>query len=208
MGTYDGPGLRLVVFLQGCPFRCLYCANPDTIAFEGGTSTAPEEILRMALNQKPFFGKRGGVTFSGGEPTSQAKALIPLVKMLKDNGIHVCLDTNGGVWNPDVEELFGLVDLVLLDVKEFNPQRHQAITGRDNAVTLRTASWLSALPPILFNAVAIGAEWCYAATGSINVAFWAFAGQIALGQLPPCLLGVWLIHLLERRGLQNIIEGK
>ena len=68
--------------------------------------------------------------------------------------------------------------------------------------------WLSALPPILFNAVAIGAEWCYAATGSINVAFWAFAGQIALGQLPPCLLGVWLIHLLERRGLQNIIEGK
>ena len=96
----------------------------------------------MALNQKPFFGKRGGVTFSGGEPTSQAKALIPLVKMLKDNGIHVCLDTNGGVWNPNVEELFGLVDLVLLDVKEFNPQRHQAITGRDNAVTLRTASWL------------------------------------------------------------------
>ena len=82
MGTYDGPGLRLVVFLQGCPFRCLYCANPDTIAFEGGTPTAPEEILRMALNQKPFFGKRGGVTFSGGEPTSQAKALIPLVKML------------------------------------------------------------------------------------------------------------------------------
>ena len=70
------------------------------------------------------------------------------------------------------------------------------------------APWLSALPPILFNAVAIGAEWCYAATGSINVAFWAFAGQIALGQLPPCLLGVWLIHLLERRGLQNIIEGK
>lgn len=142
MGTYDGPGLRLVVFLQGCPFRCLYCANPDTIAFEGGTPAAPEEILRMALNQKPFFGKRGGVTFSGGEPTSQAKALIPLVEMLKDNGIHVCLDTNGGVWNPDVEELFGLVDLVLLDVKEFNPQRHQAITGRDNAVTLRTASWL------------------------------------------------------------------
>ena len=70
------------------------------------------------------------------------------------------------------------------------------------------APWLSALPPILFNAVAIGAEWCYAATGSINVAFWVFAGQIALGQLPPCLLGVWLIHLLERRGLQNIIEGK
>ena len=96
----------------------------------------------MALNQKPFFGRKGGVTFSGGEPTVQAKALIPLVKMLKENGIHVCLDSNGGVWNPDVEELLGLVDLVLLDVKEFNPERHRAITGRDNAVTLRTAAWL------------------------------------------------------------------
>ena len=69
MGTYDGPGLRLVVFLQGCPFRCLYCANPDTISFDGGTPTETEEIVKMAVNQKPFFGKRGGVTFSGGEPT-------------------------------------------------------------------------------------------------------------------------------------------
>ena len=80
MGTYDGPGLRLVVFLQGCPFRCLYCANPDTIAFDGGTPTEYEHIVKMAVNQKPFFGRRGGVTFSGGEPTSQAKDLVPLVK--------------------------------------------------------------------------------------------------------------------------------
>ena len=109
MGTYDGPGLRLVVFLQGCPFRCLYFANPDTIPFTGGKQTKPEEILDMALREKPFFGKKGGVTFSGGEPTAQAKALIPLVKMLKDNGIHVCLDSNGGVWNPDVEELFDIL---------------------------------------------------------------------------------------------------
>ena len=75
-------------------------------------------------------------------------------------------------------------------------------------IRIGRAPWLSALPPILFNAVAIGAEWCYAATGSINVAFWVFAGQIALGQLLPCLLGVWLVTLLERRGLQTIIEGK
>ena len=87
MGTFDGPGLRLVVFLQGCNFRCLYCANPDTIAGKGGTPTPPEEIVRMAMSQRPFFGKRGGVTFSGGEPTFQAKALVPLMRELKEKGI-------------------------------------------------------------------------------------------------------------------------
>ena len=142
MGTYDGPGLRLVVFLQGCPFRCLYCANPDTIPSEGGKETDADDILRMAVSQKPFFGRRGGVTFSGGEPTMQAKVLVPLVEQLHGHGINVCLDTNGGVWNNDVENLLGLTDLVLLDVKEFNPDRHLGLTGRSNAQTLKTAEWL------------------------------------------------------------------
>ena len=144
MGTYDGPGLRLVVFLQGCPFRCLYCANPDTIAFDGGTPTEPEHIINMAVNQKPFFGRRGGVTFSGGEPTAQAKDLIPVVKGLKEQGIHICIDTNGGIWNPAVEELLKEIDLVLLDVKQINPERHQNLTERSNEQTLKTAQWLEA----------------------------------------------------------------
>lgn len=144
MGTFDGPGLRLVVFLQGCNFRCLYCANPDTIEASGGTPTDPAEILRMAVDQKPFFGRRGGVTFSGGEPTFQAAALVPLVRQLHETGIHVCLDTNGGVWNPAVEELLTLADLVLLDVKQADPARHRALTGRENTQTLRTAAWLEA----------------------------------------------------------------
>ena len=144
MGTFDGPGLRLVVFLQGCNFRCLYCANPDTIEAGAGTLTDPAEILRMAVDQKPFFGRRGGVTFSGGEPTFQAAELVPLVKSLKEAGIHVCIDSNGGVWNPAVEELLGLVDLVLLDVKQADSERHRALTGRENAQTLRTAAWLEA----------------------------------------------------------------
>ena len=142
MGTYDGPGLRLVVFLQGCPFRCLYCANPDTISFDGGKPTEIEDIVRMAVNQKPFFGKKGGVTFSGGEPTSQAKELLPLVKRLHEEGINVCIDTNGGVWNPAVEELLTEVDLALLDVKQINPARHEDLTGRSNSQTLKTAQWL------------------------------------------------------------------
>lgn len=142
MGTYDGPGLRLVVFLQGCPFRCLYCANPDTISFEGGIPTENEEIVRKAVSEKPFFGAKGGVTFSGGEPTSQAKELLSLVDALHEKGIHVCIDTNGGVWNPQVEQLMSQVDLVLLDVKQFNPTRHNDLTGRSNAQTLATAKWL------------------------------------------------------------------
>ena len=142
MGTYDGPGLRLVVFLQGCPFRCLYCANPDTIAFEGGTPTEIDHIVNMAVNQKPFFGKKGGVTFSGGEPTAQAKELIPLVDKLHENGINVCVDTNGGIWTPAVEELLLKTDLVLLDVKQMNPERHMDLTGRNNSQTLKTAEWL------------------------------------------------------------------
>ena len=142
MGTYDGPGLRLVVFLQGCPFKCLYCANPDTISFDGGTATEIEEIVRMAVSQKPFFGRRGGITFSGGEPTAQAKALLPLFGRLKEEGINICVDTNGGMWNSDIEELFKKTDLVLLDCKQFNNERHESLTGRSNEQTIKTAQWL------------------------------------------------------------------
>ena len=102
----------------------------------------PEAILKMALNQKPFFGKKGGVTFSGGEPTVQAEALVPLVRELQSNGINVCIDTNGGIWNRHVEKLFGMADLTLLDVKQFNQARHLSLTGRENTQTLRTAAWL------------------------------------------------------------------
>lgn len=145
LGTFDGPGLRLVVFLQGCNFRCLYCANPDTIELKGSAEeTSVEHIVEMAVSEKPFFGKRGGVTFSGGEPTVQAAALIPVVRRLKEEGIHVCLDTNGSIWNEAVEELLGLVDLVLLDVKEYDAARHKLITERENTQTLQTAAWLEA----------------------------------------------------------------
>ncbi len=143
MGTFDGPGLRYVVFLQGCPFRCLYCANPDTIDAVGESKeTSPDYIVEQATSMKPFFGKRGGVTFSGGEPTVQAEALVPLCKRLKEAGLHICIDSNGTIWNKHVEELFGIVDLVLLDVKQINPERHERITGHPNARTLQTAKWL------------------------------------------------------------------
>ena len=143
MGTFDGPGLRFVVFLQGCNFRCLYCANPDTIDVEGESKPTSEyDILKQVTDMKPFYGKRGGVTFSGGEPTFQAEALLLLVQAIKEQGIHVCIDSNGGIWNPSVEALMREVDLVLLDVKQANCSRHESLTGRSNAQTLRTAEWL------------------------------------------------------------------
>ncbi|TCN72178.1 pyruvate formate-lyase-activating protein [Acetobacteroides hydrogenigenes] len=142
MGTFDGPGLRLVVFLQGCNFNCLYCANPDTITLKGGTPTEIEEIVRMAVSQKSFFGKKGGVTISGGEPTLQAKALIPLFKKLKEENINICIDSNGSVFNNDVAELLKYVDLVLLDVKHFNDEWHRKITNHENNRTLKMAQYL------------------------------------------------------------------
>lgn len=141
MGTFDGPGLRLVVFLQGCPFRCLYCANPDTIDPHSpdAVATPIDEIVKMAVDQKPFFGKRGGITFSGGEPTMQAKELIPLLEKLKTNGIHIALDTNGAIESEDVDRVHELCDLILLDVKQRNDARHRDLTGVSNAHTLATA---------------------------------------------------------------------
>lgn len=140
MGTLDGPGLRLVVFLQGCPLRCLYCANPDTIDPVGeSTLTDPNEILKMAIDQRPFFGKRGGITFSGGEPTLQARELIPLFEALRAEGIHIALDTNGAIWSEDARRLQDLTNLVLLDVKHINPGHHTQLTGKPNANTLATA---------------------------------------------------------------------
>ena len=144
MGTFDGPGLRLVVFLQGCNFRCLYCANPDTIEAGAGTLTDPAEILRMAVDQKPFFraARRrdllGRGTHLPGRGTRSARKVV-------EGGRHPRLhrlERRG--WNPAVEELLGLVDLVLLDVKQADPERHRALTGRENAQTLRTAAWLEA----------------------------------------------------------------
>ncbi len=143
MGTHDGPGIRFVVFVQGCNFRCHYCANPDTIECgAGGEMISVEKLYSMVSDLRPFFGSKGGITISGGEPTVQAKELIPLFEKLKNIGIHTCVDTNGGVWNADVERLFKLTDLVMLDIKQINPERHKALTERDNATTLRTAKWL------------------------------------------------------------------
>lgn len=142
MGTFDGPGLRLVVFLQGCNFKCAYCANPDTIAFSGGKETDPQEILDLALSQKAFFGRRGGITFSGGEPMLQARQLLPLFKQLKEHGIHIVVDSNGSILNEDVKALLEYTDMVLLDVKGVDEAKHKHLTEARNTQVRHTAEYL------------------------------------------------------------------
>lgn len=145
LGTFDGPGVRLVLFLQGCNFKCLYCANPDTIEVKVAKPMSVEEILQMARNQRPYFGKKGGITVSGGEPLLQARELIPVFKALKEDGFNTCIDTNGSVLTPAVKELMEYTDLVLLDIKQMDEAAHQQLTAVKNQLTLRFASFLHSI---------------------------------------------------------------
>jgi len=142
LGTFDGPGIRLVFFLQGCNFKCLYCANPDTIEMKSGKTLSVEEVLQMARNQRPYFGKKGGVTVSGGEPLLQAQELIPVFRALKEDGFNTCIDTNGAALSVSVKDLMEYTDLVLLDIKQMDEKAHKRIAGAKNQLTLRFAKYL------------------------------------------------------------------
>lgn len=129
MGLVDGPGMRLVVFLAGCKLRCLYCHNPETWTVgDGVREMSAEDILKQYKKYASYYGKSGGVTFSGGEPLLQSEFLLEVVKLLKENDIHVAIDTAGVA--DDYEEVLKLVDLVILDIKAVRPDEYQKITGR------------------------------------------------------------------------------
>lgn len=127
LGLLDGPGIRVVVFMQGCPLRCLYCHNPETWILEGKTMTSLE-IVNKIKRFKPYFGKEGGVTFSGGEPLMQKSFLLDCLKLCKDEGIHTVLDTSGAISN--CEEVLNYVDLVIMDIKSFESDLYKKITGK------------------------------------------------------------------------------
>jgi pyruvate formate lyase activating enzyme len=131
MGALDGPGLRIIFFLQGCPLRCLYCHNPDTWQMDKGTLTANEDIVGKALKYKPYFKNNGGVTFSGGEPLLQVTELIDILKTLKDNGLHTAIDTSGyfNASEDIIVELLEYTDLVILDIKHEDAEMYRKITG-------------------------------------------------------------------------------
>ncbi|MCC6759917.1 MAG: pyruvate formate lyase-activating protein [Chitinophagaceae bacterium] len=140
-GTHDGPGIRLVIFAQGCQFRCLYCANPDTWDPHGGREMHIDEIVQLAISQRPFFGKRGGVTISGGEPTLQRVVLLELFQQLHAAGINTALDSNGRLLNDEVKALLAETDYLLLDVKHINDDWHKQLTGVSNESVLQVAAY-------------------------------------------------------------------
>ncbi len=117
LGTVDGPGVRFVVFMQGCPLRCKCCHNPDTWDFEGGTIYSPEEIVEKATHYREYFGSNGGITVSGGEPLCQAEFVTEIFKLCHKAGINTCLDTSGIILNSQIKELLNETDRVLLDIK-------------------------------------------------------------------------------------------
>ena len=117
LGTVDGPGVRFVAFLQGCPLRCKCCHNPDTWDMSGGNIYTAEQVIERAKRCKEYFGDKGGITLSGGEPLMQPEFATEVFKLAKQNGINTCLDTSGCVINESVVELLKVTDRVLLDIK-------------------------------------------------------------------------------------------
>jgi len=132
MGLVDGPGIRVVVFFQGCKLRCAYCHNPDTWQLSGGIEMTPEELIQKIARFKPYFNRSGGgVTFSGGDPLLQPEFLLECLKLCKLSGIHTALDT-AGFGNGDYTEILKYTDLVLLDIKQTTGQGYVSLTGRDS----------------------------------------------------------------------------
>lgn len=129
MGLVDGPGIRVVVFFQGCKLRCLYCHNPDTWSDNEGTEYSSEELLKKIKRFKSYFqASNGGVTFSGGDPLRQPEFLLEVLKGCKEEGIHTCLDTSG-VGFGDYDEILKYTDLVLYDVKHLTEEGYLDMTG-------------------------------------------------------------------------------
>lgn len=159
-GTSDGPGIRFVVFLQGCPMRCLYCHNPDTREFYSdggdgrknrlGTAYEARQVLEEILKYEKYISS-GGVTVSGGEPLAQAEFVAELFALLKERGIHTALDTSGCVFQPEnaeetqkIASLLSLTDLILLDIKHIDTAAHKILTGRGNENILAFARFAAA----------------------------------------------------------------
>lgn len=143
-GTVDGPGIRFVLFLQGCHLKCKYCHNRDTWDINGGEYKSLDDIFEKIMKYKNYIYPNGGVTITGGEPLLQVKFLIELFEKLKKENIHTCIDTSGMVTlTDDIKKLLSLTDLVLLDIKHINTKKSKDLVGFNNEKELNFAKYLS-----------------------------------------------------------------
>lgn len=147
-GTVDGPGVRFVVFLQGCPMRCQYCHNPDTWKMNTGAVRSAQSLIQEYERNAAFY-KKGGITVTGGEALMQIDFLLELFRLAKQKNIHTCLDTSGITYRPGessynekLDALMEVTDLVMLDIKHIDPEGHKTLTGHDNAGILAFARYL------------------------------------------------------------------
>lgn len=143
LGTVDGPGVRFVAFLQGCPLRCKCCHNPDTWDVAGGTEYSAGDIVNRAKRYRDYFGKDGGITLSGGEPLLQAEFCAEIFGLCKKEGINTCLDTSGIVLNDTVKRLLSVTDRVLLDIKYTNEEQYRENVGCKMAPVLDFLGYLN-----------------------------------------------------------------
>ena len=148
-GSVDGPGIRFIVFVQGCRYRCQYCHNPETWEREGGYEATAQEIFRQAWRYRPYWKQTGGITVSGGEPLLQLAFVTELFRIAKAKGVNTVIDTAGEPFTYDepffsaFEELLPLTDLFLLDLKQIDDVKHRALTGVSNESALALAQFLS-----------------------------------------------------------------
>ena len=148
-GSVDGPGIRFIVFVQGCRYRCQYCHNPETWEHEGGYEATAEEIFRKALRYRPYWKQKGGITVSGGEPLLQLEFVTELFRLAKAKGVNTAIDTAGepftyeGPFFSAFERLLPLTDLFLLDLKHIDPEQHRRLVGVSNESALALACFLA-----------------------------------------------------------------
>ncbi len=145
LGAVDGPGVRFVVFMQGCPLRCACCHNPDTWSPDGGQTIEAGELADRAARYREYFGDGGGVTVSGGEPLLQAAFVAEFFRECHDRGLHTCLDTSGCMMNDDVRSLLRHTDLVLLDMKYTDTDKYHQYVGCDMQEPLSFLEYLQSI---------------------------------------------------------------
>ena len=147
-GSVDGPGVRYVIFLTGCAMRCQFCHNPDTWNMQAGTLYTTDELLKTAMRYRTYWGEKGGITVSGGGPLLQIEFLTELFRKAKEQGVHTTLDTSGNPFTREepffgkMQELMKYTDLVMLDIKHIDDEKHKILTGHTNENILDLAKYL------------------------------------------------------------------